>query len=228
MSIIHGLSVQGNEVFDLTATDEAFISRASSSANFTFSGRSIGAADNHRIVIAIVAIYGSTVPSITSVFIGGGGATSLANITAGGSIRLAMFGLAISSGSTASIDVDISGSATACGVTLYKLLKKDVTSFSPVSIVTDTDTTGNTTITSTLTCLRQNPTILAAKLTNNSGGINWTSDEVNEDYLTDINSNENFSCASGRLVDLPIGTHSITSNNNSGSTALLQIGAIWS
>ena len=106
----------GAEVeFLQTATDVANL------AAYTFVGQNLGAASADRYIIVAYAGIGTN--GITSVSVGGVGATLLTPAVSGSNFTTGIAIAAVPSGATGDIVVDLAGSSTSCTIAVFRAVK---------------------------------------------------------------------------------------------------------
>lgn len=116
-----------------TNTDSETIATAGTTSH-TFTAKNIGTASSDRYVIVGVMIGATTFSSVT---IGGNAATSLVAISSAGSgAHIAIYGLLITSGSTADIVINTAGNSLVWQICVWSLT--GVGSVTPANIYTST------------------------------------------------------------------------------------------
>lgn len=185
-------SKQAN-ISSLTYVSNNSTDRASSSTAFTYTAQNIGTANSNRIVIVGVGLFnaGSAVASISSLTVGGNTATSIVdNLFNFSATRVAIYAIAVSSGSTADIVVNLSGNATTCGIGVYSMVSSSltVTASNTASAGIVTGTSVSTNITTNL-----DAAVVGFLYGVNNGATTWTG--LTEDFDIDTRSTENFSGA---------------------------------
>lgn len=91
----------------------------SAGTSFTFTSHSIGTANANRRVVVVAYANGSSVTDISGVTIGGNAATLDKKITDISAGPLAIYSLAVAAGTTATIVVSTTGSASRCRIEVY-------------------------------------------------------------------------------------------------------------
>lgn len=152
-------------------------------SSYTYSNISIGTASSNRIVAVFVVGSDSATKSVSSITIGGTTATLGTNTQISGSFLAGMGYLNVTSGTTATVVVNFSGTVRDVGVFVYALY--DLNSETPV----DTDNSPASSVTSkTLTMTTEADGIVIgatiAGLTVTS--YTWTSPLVADSTLTNV------------------------------------------
>ena len=185
-----------------------------SSSAYTFSGQSIGDADDSRIVVVAVTVgWNGTNSTVTGVTVGGANATQQAaasGLAAGTeNFRAEIWSVAVASGTSADVVVSLgaaTGNNRGCGISLYRMIDD-------VEIgAEDTGTasrTGSGTLTTTVDA-KEDGFIVSASVRFVGGTCTWTGVTEAQDAAT-----VNVSHSSG--YDSP-------SSDESGKT----VAAVWS
>lgn len=115
-------------------------------STYTFPNVGIGTASSDRFIIcAVIAPSSAATPSLTSVTIGGNPATQLCTIKDAVALsNFALYGLAVPTGTTATIVVNLSASPNRCGVMTWAAY--NLISTTPIATATSNATTLNTSI----------------------------------------------------------------------------------
>lgn len=200
------------------------IDRAESTAAFTFSSQSIGAADERRVVIVCVGGFHGSTPlgTITGVTLGGVAMTQVVSRASATNALLSvtMWALLVPTGTTGTIVVS-HGSATTCAISVYRMLSqtKQVTP-------TATDTAGGA---STTSFTRSVTTTSKAGVVAATFGFNWanpTFSGITKDVGFDARSDEFF--ASGRSLAPGVdGALSITVTHGLTNVNIGWVAASW-
>lgn len=121
MSLHHRLRAVGVVGGSNTAT-VAYVTgtnNTTSGTSFTFNSHSIGTANANRRVVVVAYANGSSVTDISGVTIGGNAATLDKKITSISAGPLAIYSLPVASGTTATIVVSTTGTASRCRIEVY-------------------------------------------------------------------------------------------------------------
>lgn len=120
----------------------------SDSSTYTFTSHAIGTATADRVVLVAVGVRSATAGvSISSMTIGGVSATELAEASTGSNVSVAVYGLLVTSGTTATIVVTPSASCQRCQIAVYEMTG---TGGSTTTSATATDITSPTSTTITI------------------------------------------------------------------------------
>ena len=206
--------------FDYVASDSQ--NRTLSSADFTFSAQSIGAADADRILVIGVAgfAFGSTIvnPTLT---VGGVSATRVIDRgTANSTLSLTLFAVAYPTGTSADVVV-AHGDATTCGIGIYRMLSANG-NITPDSTDIVSDVTSPTTVSVSVSSGNQGSAIVGFSYAINGINPSWTG--VTKDFGFDTRSTEWFSGASIHPSNTT-GTFSVTRSET--TTRAETILALW-
>ena len=163
----------------ITATDDA-VDRTT----YTFASQSIGTATNDRVVIVCVAGGSTNNRTITGVTLGG---TSMSVVVDNGNTNpcCAIYKLAVSSGTTASVVVTFSAGQTRCAIAIYSFTGwGNVTTYSTDNKATNTVTTVASSVNN-----KQYGYAIAVFQSLQTGGLNRTLSSTSGTGSTDANLN---------------------------------------
>ena len=113
---------------EITGSNTANATISGSASAYTFSGKSIGDADDSRIVVIAVTVgWNGSVSTVTGVTVGGASAAQQAAATEGGveNMRAEVWSVAVASGTTADVVVTCSsatGNNRGCGISVYRMI----------------------------------------------------------------------------------------------------------
>lgn len=119
----------------------SYIGRAEDTTNgssYTFSGQSIGAASSDRLVVVCIGYTAAGTVTTTSLTIGGNAASQAVEVTTSGGDKgsVAIYYLAVPTGTTADVVASLSGSASRCDIEVFTLT--GLTSTTPTTTNSDT------------------------------------------------------------------------------------------
>lgn len=152
---------------------------ASNATAYTFTGAAIGSAAADRVVVVGVGTRTNSAASISSVTIGGNGATlagSQANDASQGADIAALYYLAVPSGTTATIVVNCSASMVRCYIAVWAVYGS---SGAPTHTATDTAFTAAA-VNTTLSCNANGAIIGMAEGLTTTGPSSWTWSGITE------------------------------------------------
>jgi len=120
-------------------------------ATFTFTSANIGTADaTRRVVVGVVWMATASSPALTSATIGGTGTTihvqTPSDPGAGGISGVALFSTLFSTGTTATIVVNLAASCTACAIGVWRQINESVASPNTTASATAGSLTATTSI----------------------------------------------------------------------------------
>jgi hypothetical protein len=164
--------------FGGTSTTDAFIGKSESTLNasaYTFTDHDIGVANAARLVVVGVIVHDSGGSNgISSVTIGGSAATEVENTSSGGDVaeaRIAgIYTRVVAAGTTATIVVNCSNTATSCGVAVWSLYPSSSTAIYSVS-----GSSGSSTgLTATNVTTVPGGYVVGIHMHNNSNNVSWS------------------------------------------------------
>lgn len=116
-------------------------------STYTFTNHAIGTASADRVVLVAVCVRSATAGiSISSMTIGGVSATELVEASTGANVTSAIYGLLVTSGTTATIVVTPSNSSQRCAVSVFEMTGTGGATTTSAT-ATDTSPPSSTTIT---------------------------------------------------------------------------------
>ena len=178
-----------------SAVTVSFIGSTVSTANatnYTFTNHAIGTAAGNRKVVVAVGVSGSSTQSITSMTIGGSGASEIVEqANTDNEVSCALYELAVASGTTATIVVSGGRSANNCGVAVWAVYGAEA---SASATAADYAAASAADPTLSIDC-PINGAIIASSHTNN-GGSTFTWSGVTENYDETIEATRTHSGAS--------------------------------
>ena len=194
---------------------------------YTFTDHAIGDASSDRIVVVAVAAAGSAGQGVSSMTIGGVSATeSVERVNGDAETTCALYYLAVSSGTTATIVVTLARGALECGIAVWA-----VTGSSPVPTDTGSNYWTNATNPSTsydITIPALGICLSTACSKNGTASYTWTN--VNENFDTLIDSSTTYTGASIAYdtlqTEITIGLAMASGASNKGSVVGLAFGPL--
>lgn len=217
-------------IISLARTHDASIDRALSSTPFSFSSVNLGAAASNRIIIVGVYAFRDLGPgAISGVTVNGVSATQVVtrNSSMTGALSLTMWAVNLTTGTSATVVVS-HGSATTCGIGVYRMQSKSGVLTPSATFSTGYNaTTGGTNNPSTIS--ETINTSLSSAVVGFFGGINNTSPTwagLTGDFSRDARSNEWFSGASKYPANVS-GSLSVSATTTANTTSNIIL-ACWS
>jgi len=207
-------SIQVGGLSPATYTYNASYKSTNNSSSYTFSTADIGAADSSRIVaVGIMGEGGGS--TISSVTIGGNGATEAAQIAYSDNVS-GIYYLEVAAGTTADIVVNFTASQNRAGISVYSIY--DAASATPE----DTSTgSGTTSATATGLAWSADSVSIGVAAASNGGVSEWTG--LTEDYDSEVESSAYLTSASE--ANTSAGSGSVVCTSGGNRTALTV--AIW-
>ena len=170
-----------------------YVTQVSSTANassYTFSGVDIGTATSNRLVVVCASGGSNTAGDITGISIGGNAANLIAKTTISDSEDPAtvMYGLLVTSGTSADIVVTFASTKNRCQISVYDV---KVSSTTAVSTTTDNDNSNPATASVNV---KYGNSVIAITSGNNSTTVSWSG--LSEDMDVALENNQTTSTAS--------------------------------
>jgi hypothetical protein len=184
-------ATSGPNISEFSYITNTFIDRTGSTADFSFSGVSIGTANENRVIILGIYSYngnGNPGEDPISVTVGGVSASEVATIRTGNTSRTSIFAVALSSGTTANIVVTPNGTQTSCGIGVWRMVAANRTT-TPFDLQSVNYVNTSTPSTMSLTvATASNSHLMGFTTFQNSSNPTWTN--ATKNFGTDIRTNE--------------------------------------
>jgi hypothetical protein len=222
MLLTHGLRSAGyRNITALNYVTNSSIDRSLSTASFTFSNISIGAADSNRIVVFGVGVFAAntSLGSLGSITVNGNAATQIA-VSSGltNTSRTYIYAAAVPTGTTANFVVSHSV-ATTCGIAIYRMISRSL-QLTPFATGVGAAEDATSPVTASVNT-SFNGAVVSIIYGINNGTTTWTG--LTEDFEVDTRSGEVLSGAS--VYPSTGSTLNISATKSTASGTVIQLAA---
>lgn len=173
---------------------------------YTFTSKSVGAANGTREVYVCIWLFSGVSATVSSVTIGGVGATSVTSSFAASNVGCLIYKAPLASGTTATVVVNFSTTIAACAISVYRVINHNTT---PHATATDNTLSSNALSASLAIPANGGAISCCQGLSSGSFAVTWSN--ITERYDTIGGASTNgFSSASKEVVSSETPTISAT------------------